>query len=479
MSIPKGQSYIEILVAIGVFMLFSVASVLLFFGGQSLAVDSVNAQFALDYASEGIEAVRSIQNRDWDELADGDHGLVYSGGQWQFSSTNDSDDKFTRKVTVTTLSDDTKKIVAEITWQTDPARPQVITLVMELTNWEAAQEENENVGGDTGGGGTSGDWLNPQTLGTADVGPGGQATDLDVLNKFVYLTSKASDKKKDDFFIIDATDGNNPTVIAFIDTGPGLNVIDVTTDYAYVGNDDKNSQLQILAITGPVVPDLKSTYQLPGVSGNDAIGNSIFFYDNKVYMGTKEASGPEFHIIDVTDPVSPVSLGSKEINADVNAIQVKGDYAYLATSDDTKELQIWDISDPANITSAGNFDAVGGGDGKSAYLLGTKLYLGRISDGNNELNILDVANPAVIQSLGSQLIGADVNDLRVRDNLAFVGTSDANREFQAWDISDPANITLWSSFNFSQVATGIDYEDNVVYVSVRSNDALRIITSTP
>ncbi|GAH25486.1 unnamed protein product, partial [marine sediment metagenome] len=48
-----------------------------------------------------------------------------------------------------------------------------------------------------------------------------------------------------------------------------------------------------------------------------------------------------------------------------------------------------------------------------------------------------------------------------------------------WNISNPGNIELWSSFNFPQVATGIDYEDNVVYVSVRSNDALRIITSSP
>lgn len=463
-------------------MLFSVASVLLFFGGQSLSVDSINAQFALDYASEGMEAVRSIQIRDWDELTDGDHGLVYSGGQWQFSGVDDSDDKFIRKVTVTTLDDNTKKIVAEIGWQTDPARPQIITLVMELTNWEVAQQENENVGGDTGGGGTSGNWLNPQTLGTMDVGAGGQATDLDVLNKFVYLTSKASDKKKDDFFIIDATDGNNPTIIAFIDTGPGLNTIDVTTTYAYVGNDDKNSQLQILAITGPVVPNLIASYKLPGVSGNDAIGNSIFFYSNKVYMGTKKAPGPEFHIIDVTNPVSPVSLGSKEINADVNAIQVKGDYAYLATSE--TELLVYNISDPANITLAGSYDAPGGSEhGKAVQLVGDKLYLGRTKGGNHddhhELHILNVADLNNIQNLGSLNLDEDINDLRVRDNLVFLATSDSNKEFQAWDISDPANITLWSSFNFPNFATGIDYEDNIIYTSVRSNDALRIITSTP
>ena len=45
--------------------------------------------------------------------------------------------------------------------------------------------------------------------------------------------------------------------------------------------------------------------------------------------------------------------------------------------------------------------------------------------------------------------------------------------------SSSTSPVLHSSFNFPQVATGVDYEDNLVYVSVRSNDALRIITSSP
>jgi hypothetical protein len=107
--------------------------------------------------------------------------------------------------------------------------------------------------------------------------------------------------------------------------------------------------------------------------------------------------------------------------------------------------------------------------------------LGRLLGGNHanhhEFHILDISSSSLPQNLGSKDIGADVNDLRIRDNLAFLATADSNKEFQVWNISDPTNITLWSSFNFPQVATGIDYEDNVVYVSVRSNDALRIITS--
>jgi len=409
MLMQKGQSVIEILVAMGIFVLVSNAAVLLFFGGQSLSLDSMNAQFALDYAAEGMEVTQSIRERSWDELTDGDYGLVFNAGEnkWELSGTDDSKKIFTRKVTIVTLSENTKKITTEIAWQTDPLRPQTITLVEQFINWEVAQQESENLGGDTGGGGTIPYWSNPQTLGTVDVGAGGQATDLDVLNKIVYLTSKASDKKKDDFFVIDVTDGQNPVVTGRINTGLGLNAVDAAGNYAYVANDDKNAQLQVIAITGPVVPDLKTNYRLgednAACENDDKEGNTIFYYAQKVYLGTNKASGdPEFHIIDVSNPLNPTSLGCEEINEDVNAIYVKDNYAYLATSG--TELLVYNISDPANITLAGSFDAPGSSeDGKSIQLIGNTLYLGREQGGrhddHHELHILNVTDLSNIQDL--------------------------------------------------------------------------------
>jgi len=154
MLMQKGQSVIEILVAMGIFVLVSNAAVLLFFGGQSLSLDSMNAQFALDYAAEGMEVTQSIRERSWDELTDGDYGLVFNAGEnkWELSGTDDSKKIFTRKVTIVTLSENTKKITTEIAWQTDPLRPQTITLVEQFINWEVAQQESENLGGLKGSG---------------------------------------------------------------------------------------------------------------------------------------------------------------------------------------------------------------------------------------------------------------------------------------------------------------------------------------
>lgn len=488
MLIPKVRSnngffLLEVLIALGVFGLTVGSAFLLFFGGQSATIDSVNSERSLELAREGIEAARSIRDRNWDELTPGNHGLVRLSDNWYFgtssATSSDSQEIFTRTVSISAVDDSTKKASTTVTWQTDPNRLQKVELVTIVTAWEKVIEENQNLGGDGGGSGTSGDWLNPQTLGSIDLGAGLSANDLDVLEKIIYIAAEASDSKKKDFFVINATNGASPFILSSLNTGSGLNAVDVAGNYAYVGNKSANAQLQIINISNPNSPTLTTSYQLPGVSGSGAVGNSIFFYSNKIYIGTKSANGSEFHIVDVANPSSPQSLGSFEIGSDVNMIQIKGNFAYLATPSDSAELKILDISNPSQILSVGSYNASGSADGKSLYLVGTKLYLGRSGGGDSEFLILDVSDPAAVSLLGSAEIESNVNDLRTRDNFVFIGTSDSNKEFQVWNVANIASPTLWSSFNFPQVASGIDYEDNIVYVSVRSNDAIRIITSGP
>lgn len=163
-----------------------------------------------------------------------------------------------------------------------------------------------------------------------------------------------------------------------------------------------------------------------------------------------------------------------EVNGKVGDIYVRGNYAFIATGRDDAEFMIINISNPASMTQAGLLNLEGTSDGTAVFATNTNVVL--VGTGS-KLYYIDVANPAAPALLGSADTGGTVNDIYVQENLAFLGTSDSNREFQVWDISNPASMSLWSSLNFPQVASGIDYEDNVVYVAVRSNDALRIITS--
>ena len=73
----KGQSLVEILVAIAVFMLTISATTMIFFGGESFAGKSLQSREAVQKAHDGFEAVRFIRDNHWDTLTDGAHGLSF------------------------------------------------------------------------------------------------------------------------------------------------------------------------------------------------------------------------------------------------------------------------------------------------------------------------------------------------------------------------------------------------------------------
>lgn len=496
LSKAKGFAIIEIILAVGLFTFIvggAVGVVVQAFNVNRLGEEESSAN---SRALEGLEAARAIAGRSYLNLTNGPHGLTNQNSFWEFSGSSESLGKFTRQIIASDVFRDangeiigsggsldpfTKRVEALVTWSFSPGRANSVSLKSYFTNLQ----ESTNLGGDVGCRGVSGDWRNPVTLGTVDLGPGNEATGLDVKQKIVYMSAEASAAAKPDFFIVDATDGQNPFIRSNLNTGPGLNAVDAANTFAYVANKATNAQLQIIDVANLNSPVLVSSFQLPGISGNDAVGRSVFYYAGKVYIGTKRVTtgptNPEFHIVDVSNPAVPVWLGSKEIDADVNKIYVTGTTAYLATSD-AQELKIFDVSNPANITQIGGFDASGNSeDGKSLSVVGNKLYLGRTIGGNHvdhhELHVLDIGNPALIVNLGSKDLASDVNGILTCGNLALIGTSDPNKEFQVWNVADPANIVFWSSLNFPQVGTGVDYEGNFVYLSVRSNDALRIITS--
>lgn len=456
----QGQMIIEVLVAIAILTIATVAATLVVLGSEKMSLDSRRAAEALSRAREALETAQALARNSYASVAD---SSLSEGG-------------YTTQVDVVDVSSVRKDVIARVSWQAEPNRTQTVEIATTVTDAEGVQ----NLGGDTGGTGLSGDWRNPRTLGSVDLGPGNQATGLDVVNKLVYLSASASSGSKPDFFVVDATDGMNPVIRANIDTGPSLNAVDAADNFAYTANASTSAQLQIIDISNPFTPSLIRSFTLPGVSGSGAVGKSVFYYADRIYIGTNKASGPEFHIVDVSNPSSPVSLGSREINYDVNRIQINGDLAYITTSDANGEIKILNISNPGSIAEIGSFNPAGSMAGKGLYVIGNNLYLGRARGsgaGQNEFHIVNVASSSLPVGLGSVDLGSDLNGILVRENLAFLGTDDSNSEFQVWDVSSSTLPVFWSQFNFPQVVTGLDYEDNLVYVSVRSNDALRIITS--
>jgi len=136
----KGQSLIELLIAAGIFvMTVSVVASLLIDGYISNLQASQNSQ-AIFLTEEGLEAVRSIRDNNWNDLTSGSHGISISQNQWIFQGEEENiSDKLpegVRKVIVESIGVDRKKVTSQVTWKIPPAKSTKIELVTYFTNWK-------------------------------------------------------------------------------------------------------------------------------------------------------------------------------------------------------------------------------------------------------------------------------------------------------------------------------------------------------
>ncbi|MCH7492608.1 prepilin-type N-terminal cleavage/methylation domain-containing protein [Patescibacteria group bacterium] len=149
----KGQSLIELLVAMTIFILVVSSIMFLTLDAQIANRQGAERTKASWLAGEGVEASLSIASRGWRYVIDGDHGLDNSMGYWDWQgSSNIFENIFTRRVTIEpvyrdvngdivetggTLDFDTKKVTSKINWDFTTSRPSEVTIESLLINWRS------------------------------------------------------------------------------------------------------------------------------------------------------------------------------------------------------------------------------------------------------------------------------------------------------------------------------------------------------
>jgi Tfp pilus assembly protein PilV len=499
----SGFSTLEMLIAMAILIMVISAVILVSFGSQSMLIGSQTNAEALNIAQGLLEKAQADSRKDFN--------LVNP------VATTTTADGFTSSVNVVQTDYFTKLVTATVEFPEDSGRRGTTVLSAVVTNF------NNAVGGDTcssilldsSGKPNTDAWKTPQVIksfgdssnnfstltGITDNYP---ITDVDAYKGKLYITINNSGAATDTvptFFVFDI---NNPNTILpisgdFVDNDltkqSGLNAVAVAEDvstttkkiYAYVASASSitKGQLQVIDVSS-VPPVVVSSLPV----GGQGAGNSIFYKDGYVYLGLKAStSGPEFHIIDVHTPTNPQEVGHwpkiGSLNYDINSIYMRGRYAYLATLD-SKNLIVLDISNASDPVEVGSFNDGGGNYGKSVFLAGNVLYLGR-TGGGTELSILDESDPVtttppVLYSESS--INESVDGIIVRGKLntqtsqlppalAFLLTPS---NFMIFDVSDSKNIGQWGTepletdtFGSSTFEPVLDCEGNNFFVG--SNDS--------
>ncbi len=488
-----GFSTIEILIALTLMILVMSAVTLVTFGNQSVSADSETNTEALHQGQMMMEKAIQTSRASFDSVS-------------SYSQNYSSGINYTMNLLINSAPCG-KQATTTVAWLGDHNRSEKVTLNSLLTNIPEAVR----LGGNCATTPPPADgWRHPTTLNSIDFTPGGvPATSVAVMNKNVFMTGAASAPSKPDFYIYDSNSVSltqPPILKKALDTGPGLNFVVVMYDtasgnyYAYVANNDKNTQLQVIKIpksdltTASLVACASMcSLNTHGVPATDPApeGQTIFYYDHKIYLGLQQTTGPEFHVFDVSSPESPSWLNSYNLGGDVNQIVVKyyatlnKTLAFLATSGVPHHVVVLDVTNPSSgISFVTSRDFAGSEKVNAISINGNILFAGRSQSGSPSepdiiaLDIIDPVNSG-LPVLGNYYLNAhDVNALAAVGKFLFVGTNDSNNSFVVLDVSNLSSISSWSDvFNYSQITKGLVYENNLVYTANRSNDALRVVYS--
>ncbi len=221
-------------------------------------------------------------------------------------------------------------------------------------------------------------------------------------------------------------------------------------------------------------PTLKGLFKSFGLP--DA--NDVFLQNQYAYLATENnpGSGPEFYILDISNPAQPTFVSALNIGAEVNKVYVEYNTAYLATADNSKELVILDVTNKSAPVQIGSYDTSKSLDALAVYAVGGTAYLGTENNlGGGEFYVLDVTTPGAISLKGPPYEAQNsVLDIDVNGTTVYLATANANKEFMVLDASNPAAIPQPVFYNVPVVAQarGVRYFGGKLYGIAYANTLL-------
>lgn len=425
---------------------------------QSTATSTIlsKAQFV---ANEGLEASRNIRDAAFANLTDGNHGLAIAGGNWTFSGTTDTVDIFTRQVNISTIDANTKEVKVTLTWTPQFSAVSTLTQTMRLTNWQRSVS-------------VIGNWGVPSIESSVNITGNVTAGRIKKGSNpnYVFIVTTANNNN---FQTIDVTNTATPSSVANTLVPAVLNGLAVSGNFAYVTSNANTQEFTIINVTTPTAPTVAGFLDL--ANNTDALDVDVS--GNFAYvLRTQNATDHEFNVINVTTPATPTLSGTLDFASSPTRVFIMGNFAYVASTDNSAELEVVNITNPASPTLAGTLNLAGNNDAISITGFTNRLVIGRVG---GEVDVVDVTTPSTPSLLGSFAATIDVNDLTVGNSntYAFLGEASSATEFQVINITNPASISLVGSLNMTGTLNAAYYDSTKdrVYVGSGFNPEFTII----
>jgi hypothetical protein len=260
-----------------------------------------------------------------------------------------------------------------------------------------------------------------------------------------------------------------------LEVRPGSFVLNVNTIQGQA-----TQQLSVLGhlIDGKTTIDLTSTLEGTNYSSSDLTICNFGTPDGNIFAGsngsctiTVSNTGFTAQATAVVRTFSPVSLSFVTIPGFANAVNVNGNFAFVAAG--ASGLQVVNVADrthPAIVASlalAGNANDV--------KLLGNFAY---VAAGSAGLHIIDVSNPLAPVRVGTLNTGSTAFDVAVRGTTAYI--ANGTNLFLA-DVTNPALPNRIASLPLNGTIQGVDVDAqrNLAVVAAGSSGVYVVNISNP
>lgn len=378
----KGQILVELLVAISLVALLLPALITGLVASRGGRAQQEQRLQATALVKQSQEAIRSIAARSWDDIkTNGIFHPVILDDKWILSPGTQNLDSFTIELNINDVFRDSSGKLVSSGGILDPSTKKIITKI----SWESPIAS--------------------------------------VISSTYYL---ARDKnfEKVETAISDFNLGDNDGTVVTNENG-GEVILG-----AGGGGD--------WCVPSPVV----ASFDLP----KSGTANAVSAIEGRVIAGTGEnASGVSLADVSVSNanPPAPTLAGTFD-GYKTNDVFITGNYGYLTTDNNHKEVVIVDL---ATHTEVGYFDVPGNGSGTSVYVSGTKGYV----TAGLWLYIFDLSSQTGSRPQvgnGFFFLGL-ATSVVVNGNYAYVSLASSIIEMQIIDISNPQSLsnTGWVNVN--------------------------------
>src|SRR5262249_6366147 len=196
----------------------------------------------------------------------------------------------------------------------------------------------------------------------------------------------------------------------------------VSGHFAYLAMLASRGQVQIVDISDRWNPVVAATVDLTGHGPATAIVGTR----TRAYVGTRWNSGPEFFVLDISDPPHVAILGSYDVGATVLRVVLRGVHVLLATSRASHEIIELNVADPTSPFLESTYDLPGRAEINGLdYALGHAGVVLHAAAGAPNFLVLSLEDGSPIEMAGSLRLPGEGANVKVFGRYAYVASRGA------------------------------------------------------